>query len=124
MVGYGCSSGSCKRVAFAILLGRQDFWLVGKTPEGNLSIVSCVGVAAILMFMLRRRLENHLRNQDTFPRKIFLYLCLIVLYLDGLLYLLARVYLLFIVFRNFASSPEGIYVTPPSWARYLSHVGA
>lgn len=125
-VGMALALVAANAIPFAILLGRQDFWIGAseKSPEGSLTMISCVGVVSILMFMLRRRLESHRWNLDTYLKMFSRYICLFVLYCGALLYLAARVYLLFIVFRNFGYSPGGIYVTPPSWARYLGHVGS
>jgi hypothetical protein len=113
-------------VPIMVLRKRESFWYTAnsKNYDAQLTAVALIGALATFMFMLRRRLENHAWTRDNLLKSIAWYFSIIVMYCGSLMYAAYRINLLVGVFLEFRNSPEGIYLVPSSWTRYIGHIGA
>ncbi|KAH7074463.1 hypothetical protein BKA63DRAFT_491004 [Paraphoma chrysanthemicola] len=106
-----------------LTLRKSNIFLFSDTQKQN-TYVALAGALAALMFMLRRRLENHPWKRDTIFKTIGWCICVVAMYCGFLIYAGWRMYLCVVVFEDLKFVPEGIYLVPSSWTRYLGHVGA
>ncbi|KAH7087499.1 hypothetical protein FB567DRAFT_548790 [Paraphoma chrysanthemicola] len=125
-LGTFVSVGLSALVPVLVLRKRDAIWYTGnnKNDEAKVTSIALIGAFAMLMFMLRRQLENGSWTRDTFIKSIVWYISIIAMYLGFLVYAGWRVFLLVIVSLQLNHVPEGVYLVPNSWTRYIGHVGA
>lgn len=122
MIGSIAIIGAIPFIAFP---QRRTFWFLSEnsSSESNATFVALVGLAAILVFMSGRSIENRPWKEGNVFKTVVWYLGVVTMYLGGLVYATFRVYVVWVVFNDFKHVPDGVFLTPNFWSQYLPHVG-